>query len=254
MWISKHFIRHGTVHFLWLTSILLMVIVGLLIRLPDGIMVRDYLAFASSIASLILALVAIFYSVVSGQNFGESVSLLRSSADRLENESKSLQELIATLSGKSDLIISAVGSVSPSLDRLTEKLEGEGPQGQFDYGTSSAAKEADGGAVFFGKPTTIGAGVALYVIGKVSQRGKEFDLSKLSDVEVNLVQYVSGFISAVKMVRPAGVILSLIGNMFVVESLGSIDMSSLLAVLDGDDSDFVRDQKTKVDAVFTKLA
>lgn len=75
MSLRSHMQRHGFVHALWTISILILIIASLLLGLPNGNLIGDYIAFSASIAPLVLAVVAIFYSIISNHPFryyGES--------------------------------------------------------------------------------------------------------------------------------------------------------------------------------------
>lgn len=121
--IATHFRRHGLIHAIWLFSVLLALIAFLLLRLPNGQSVGDYIAFAASIASLVLAIVAIGQSLLANQSFSETIGSLRQSSEALRNTALNVEKTSGSLSGKMDELAGSVARMPEAFDALSAKIE-----------------------------------------------------------------------------------------------------------------------------------
>lgn len=67
--------KHGYVHLGWIIGVLLVVVAVLLVRNPSSDKLQELLGFAATLASLLLAVIAIFYAMISSQ--GQSDIMVR---------------------------------------------------------------------------------------------------------------------------------------------------------------------------------
>jgi hypothetical protein len=97
MSIKQHFRTYGFIHTFWIISLLLCTIAALIMTVPNGNVIRDYLSFASAISSIILAVIAIFFSMFSNQSFSEIAGSLKDSIDRTDRSSREIGDTSSTL-------------------------------------------------------------------------------------------------------------------------------------------------------------
>ncbi|HEX8309040.1 MAG TPA: hypothetical protein VF645_11560 [Allosphingosinicella sp.] len=121
--LRQHLRNHGVVHSLWTIAVLLLIIAALILATPDGKSVGEYIAFATSIASLVLAVVAIGHALVANQSFSETVGSLKSSAEDVKNAASNVCEVSNVLSKQSDRLLEEVVSLPPAVRALSDKLE-----------------------------------------------------------------------------------------------------------------------------------
>ena len=116
-----HFQKYGFVHAFWLITILIMIIAGLLLRAPSGDKIGDYIAFAASIASLVLAIVVIFYSMISNQGFSETVGSLKTLATTVHESANDIKLVSSDFVDKASEIFGELSEIRPEVRAISEK-------------------------------------------------------------------------------------------------------------------------------------
>ncbi|MBV8688278.1 MAG: hypothetical protein JOZ90_16105 [Alphaproteobacteria bacterium] len=243
MSLRSHFQKHGIVHSVWLFSILLLTIAALLLEVPNGVIIRDYISFAASIASLILALVAIFYSFIANQGFSGSIEGLSRSSVDLQSAAKNINDTSAALSEQSERLMTEFSVLRPAVQGIAKRMESlsplaEGPAPESKAGhlpiTAMGSEEAEFSAAV-SKPRGIGATMTLYMIARSAQTGKKIDLRVIAGAQPIWEYYCSGFLDSIYQFSPFGIELSRTPEedaaTYVVHSLGIGDISELFSAV-----------------------
>ena len=188
--------------------------------MPSGSAVGEYIAFAASIASLFLALVAIGQTLISNQGFSESLSMLSQSADDVKAAAGVVTSATAQLSSQSDEVLLEVRSLPPAVREIAEKLDTSVRAPQADSAQAGATNQLP-------KRMANGLRLALFTICRSFTTGKPIDSSKLSSQAI-VRNWLIGAINAVQYFGPCGITISEAGEgKFKVDSLGSYDAAAL---------------------------
>lgn len=246
------------VSLLWVVAVLILIISGLVLILPNGKFVVDYISFASSIASLILAVVAIFYSVVSSEGFYTSISEIKGVSKDIEGESLKLSSNSEKLIKISDEIISNLSKIPSSFDELSGRFDG-----RFDELMSTVSKsgekleegksEKSGQNHIFPSPPTLGAIITIYLVVIAFENGKKFNISEVFD-DTKVIEYVSGYLSCLSTFDIHDVKISYSGKSFEIESIGDLDAEYAKSnVIERAKEGFLQDRVSEINAYFSKI-
>ena len=199
MSVGEHFRRHGAVHAFWLFSVLVAIIAILALLVPDGTLIRDYISFASAVSSIILAIVAIFYSMFSNQSFSEMVGSLKSSVHRVEESSLTLGETSSTLLSLAERISVEISSLAPRFDAINSKIEERFPPDRI-----SPSPPSPGERKVPDSTMTSGIRAGLYIITKMNDTGKRAAINEIYDTDI-WRRYVSGCLSTLSYLNAYGI-------------------------------------------------
>jgi len=113
MKITEQFKAHATVHFCWTIAVLTAIIIGILSAKPGtNDSIKDILTFEVSLASLVLALVAIVQALVSSGALSSVVGTIQSALEKIDQPAKDVSaaaELLATYSERIDVRAEEIG-------------------------------------------------------------------------------------------------------------------------------------------------
>jgi hypothetical protein len=200
MAIGEHFKKHGAVHALWLFSVLVAIIAVLALLVPNGTLIRDYISFASAVSSIILAVIAIFYSMFSNQSFSEMVGSLKSSIQRVEGSSVTLEETSSNLLSLAERISIEVSSLAPRFDAINSKIEERFPPDRI----SPSPPPSPGDSNLLNTVMTSGIRASLYIIIKMHETGKRVSLDEIYDTDI-WRRYVGGCLSTLSYLNAYGI-------------------------------------------------
>lgn len=253
MSLRSHMRAHGAVHALWTISLLVLIVASLLLGLPNGNLIGDYIAFAASIASLVLAVVAIFYSIISNQSFSETVGTLKSSAEIVKSAADRVCDVSMTLNDQSERLINEVLALPPAVQAISDKIDTK-------FAPSSNALDSEGkGQAESDQPLnkikTVGAILALYVVGASYRNGKEVDADLMLPKHAIWSNYVAGFLHSLYMFCPGGIGLVRKNNtgtgIYTVTTLGKFKEDDFFAQIAKNDSPDLALMKSLVDNYFS---
>lgn len=109
----------------WIVILVLVLIGVLTVKLGDNPDVIDYLGFGGTIASILLAVVALIYSFFQTAASGNTTALLEDSAMRIENVTKSLEKVneITNITEKLEESLGALNLISSNMNNVTELFQ-----------------------------------------------------------------------------------------------------------------------------------
>lgn len=204
--LQNHFRKHGAIHATWAIMVLVAIIVSQVLGTINGDKINDFISFASSLASLILAVVAIFYAMISNQSFSETIGSLKLSAASVEKAAERVCDVTGDLGRKSDQLTSQLADFSPALSRVSERLDQFSlPEGGSDADVSGEASARQAAQ----NPETNGVRVAIYAIYLSKRHTKPIILSRLfqdlPEHKQSWTDYVAGYLAAVHLYEPLGI-------------------------------------------------
>lgn len=235
------------VHLCWTVAFLLLAITALIVYEPDGATIRDYISFASAISSILLAVVAIFYSIVSNEGMSKILSSIGSSADRISQDSKDLSQITFNLSDKIQQLENNVASVPKQIGQFQENIY-EKMNEILGRSTIEDSKDIKGNTFFKG-PVTLGLSISTYLILYAFKSTKEFIVKDVFKSEA-LGRYVEASLTVLKCTEYRGIILNREADKIVVNSIGDLDKYDLLTKFEKDDRTIWRNARNDIRIYF----
>jgi uncharacterized membrane protein (Fun14 family) len=224
----EHFQKHGAIHALWAISVLLLIVAWLLLQAPNGQLIGQYIGFAASVASLVLALVAIGYAFVSNQGFSQSVGALEVSSRDVRSAAQNIAEVSRLLSEKAEILTGEVARVPDAMLALTEKIDANALKSA--ELPAKLVQNDNNAGIPYNKIRTGGA-VALYLLAKAELSKKGFlltDIFKDKDLKV-WAALTTGYLIAIDGFNIFGISLDLSSDdKTKVLSLGSLKPEEML--------------------------
>lgn len=252
-----HFKNHGAIHALWMIGVLLLIIAALLIRSPGGNIIAEYFAFATSIASLVLAIVAIFHSVVSNQSFSETIGSLRTSAESVQTAARNIADTSAILSEQSERMIGEVSRLPPAFQELSEKINEK-----FTQDTGEAENRQGGvlniGLAYFDE-TVYGGKLSFYILALSHLRSKNFSIYDMFADQVVWSNFISGYMHAIRITKPCDIDLGYNTSdesdsmLFILTSIGSLPVKEIVNSFSKMDDEYTKPERQIVDSYFFGL-
>ena len=161
--------RLVTVNLLWVIGLLLLIISAFAVVTPSGGLLKEYIGFAASIASILLALVAIFYAFISNGSFSSTLSEVKAAASQLAAETSRLNDASTGLSDEAEAIIRRLENLP---ERVSE-FRGEIAQ-KIDNLSSSKIRATGEGAFENDLSQSVGYKSTIYLLAKASKSGMSF--------------------------------------------------------------------------------
>ena len=237
--VKTHFQTHGSIHAVWLIGLLIAIISWLLLGERDGNVVRDYISFAASVASLVLAVVAIFYALISNQSFSETVGSLKSTTENVHKAARNIADSSSILADHSERMLGEVSRVPTAVQALSERMEAALAQSQVQAPQSvdSAALDSENGSetVKFFYDTVFGGKACLYIVALSQLKNKPFSTSEIFQDNVNqsvCENFLGGYLHALRGTHIFGIDIefsdSASRRTFSVVSLGQFSASDII--------------------------
>ena len=239
--------KNLTVHLGWVIVSLVAVISVLLWRSPDGSSLSGYIAFAASIASLVLATVAIFQSILASQSLERSLGEIRSSSQAIVTETSRLQgaslqldeetaNTIRQLKSLPSQVLEMRGEVFEKIDKLD--FSSAINSGKAYHNQTDDLKLIKGESFIFG--------FIIYAMCLSYKTGRPFSVKDLfpRDTQASHRGYAEGMLEAIKKFRVCEIDLEGVAGNFCVKDIGSIDVEEYIQFL----SDFKYEDSSVAEA------
>lgn len=111
-------------HFNYIVGILLAIIIlQITVKFGADTNLVNYISFALTLTSLILALVSIIYSFYSNSSFSENISTLNSASNKMSEASSKLTEITNALNAKLDDIPTLIKNIESKIDTTHDYLK-----------------------------------------------------------------------------------------------------------------------------------
>lgn len=213
-----------TINLLWTIAVLIMIVAAFAVIAPGGALLQNYISFASAIASILLALVAIGYSFISNSSLSNTLGDLRSATQSLAEQTTRLNAASSGLSDEAEEILKKLsdlpehvtqfrGEVAKKIDDLTAtKIQDQSPEAS-------------------GVSKSLGHALALYLIARAKQAGRSFVFEELfsDDSMVAPRYYCQGVIEALQKYSINGVRIEGIEGKYYVADLGGFDGEGIIS-------------------------
>jgi hypothetical protein len=251
--LRSHFKAHGSVHAVWLIAVLIGIIAALLLIMPNGKSVGDYIAFAASIASLVLAVVAIGQSLIANQSFSETIGSLRASAENVETAARNIADTSNTLSDQSERMIGEVSRLPPAFEELSSRLNERLTPPAFSSGAEEGEPPLLSNPMSLFDNTSYGGKATLYIASLARTYSKPIELDKIFQDAV-WQNFVAGYLQALIVSPSFGLKIRLSseggGTKFLVDDMGEFPMSDIISQF-RNAAQLIQDQNQKrIDSYF----
>ena len=197
------------IHFSYIISILVLIIIILMtVKWSDNYELIQYISFASTITSLLLAVLAIVYAYLSNSTFSKNINIINDVSNELRANSKRLSNISATINRDIKLLPKSIEGMGRKVEELPAKLISQlSPNIDVMKEGSDSSSRDDQEALSFADvylETSSFAGLlGLYALSLAFDEQKPFDLERMSEeIEVLDEDYVYGYLTAS---RAAGV-------------------------------------------------
>lgn len=215
--------RPITINLLWVIGVLLLSIVALAVTTPDGGLLREYISFAAAVASILLAMAAIFYAFISNGSLTAALSELRSAASELTRETARLNDASSGLSGEAEQIIQKLSGLPKRVDEfqgeVVRKIDGLG-----------LGKPSMNDAHNDPTPKSVGYSISLYLIARAYICKKSFSIEDIfSETEEDSPRwYCTGVVEAFKIHQINGIVVEGIEGNYYIADVGSFEAEALV--------------------------
>lgn len=236
---GNHLRNHGAIHASWLFGGMALVIAALLLTSPNGALVNDYISFASSLASLILAVVAIFYSIIANQDVTKNIGALAASAQEMNNRATAVGALADTLSQATEKILTEFSTFGPTVEEISNKIDRSVlPQPNSGGSSESAELPLEDSGIIKDDPA-MATLLTLYIVAKTHLRGvNKVSIERMFVDNQVWDNFCSGCMDTIKTLRPCGIVLNKFGGeknesgrviyYYSVQDLGSFKATEVL--------------------------
>lgn len=203
---SQKTLSNAVIHLSWIIVLLILSGAALVSTSPDGIVIRDYISFASAISSIALAIVAIFYSMISNQSFSQTIGALNLSANKIDSTAREINTASLSLKNGIDDIIVEFKELHPVVKEISEKFDNQfNPMNDNIEKSISAPDIKNHNQGMISVIPAHGAMMTIYALAQAHKNkyGKfSFqDLYAESDVWIN---YSSGAVEIMRAISPRG--------------------------------------------------
>lgn len=215
----------------WIIVVLMLCIAALVVSLPSGNVIQAYVSFASAIASILLAIVAIFYSMISNKGIDSALAEIRTSSNEiasqtrlLNNASRGLTEEAAEALRKLTDLPSAFSQLSSDVGRRIEEIS---ISKQLYVGDESSAHDKSDFDPS-GKPLALL--LSVYIMYLSYKHTKVVTLDKLSSTlsQGKILGYVQGSLDSMKYLKPCNLEIEGVGGTYLTRSLGSLQLDQFI--------------------------
>jgi hypothetical protein len=211
---------------IWVIGVLVAINAGLLLRLADGSSVTAYISFAASIASLILAVVAIFYSIISNQNLSGTIERLKEISGNIERTSSGIEDASKDFCEKSNLLMDGLSAVPSSVERMAGDLGS-----RLDLLSSNSLQSPTSDRNVEPKENlrgaTLGLFLALYVIVLSKKANKAFDTDQIFKQKL-VADYVTACITTLAVCKHKDIEVSFVRRNFQTISTGKLNSTDII--------------------------
>jgi hypothetical protein len=209
-------------HFCWLIAILLAIIAFLVLHVTNGDEVNSYISFASSLASLILAVVAIFYSMVSNDSISTSISSIQSLGSTVQKHADNFDNAATRFVAKVEEFTPHFSAIPSRIDAMSLDLQ-EKIQGIASYEKISGEQKpsASDGTSFFNRKVATGVNIATYMIAMSAKHNRSIDVRKLLPKD-NVADYINGCLAVFEATSYKGVNIAVVNGSFNVLDTGEM--------------------------------
>lgn len=181
-------------HFFYVALILTLCIIGLVTaRVGDAKPLVDYVTFAATLSSLILAVLAIIYSMTSNAGLGGTLAAIQDASSRLSTKVEALSQLTKTI----EAIPTKLDAIGKDTSAMRNQLNESQPIAPVAKSAPPTAQLNQGVQAFFMRCSHSGVFIT-YAAALAARSGKPLDPKAISAALDNICDpgYIYGFIVA----------------------------------------------------------
>ena len=236
---------------IWVIVVCLLVIISLLTGLSEASLIQSYISFTASILSIILAVIAIFYSMISNSGFQHILGEIRSSSDQISAQTSLLNSASLGLSNEAQEVLKRLDSLPQNIEALRGEVRTS--LGRLKESTERPKQKSNDNDV---RPVSSHAlDLCLYIIVMSDKNDKSFKLDEIfkgEDVSL-VIDYIRGMIEAIQYfcVKNSN-IEGLEGN-YLTTSVGDFNAEMIVSKIESnfENDDLLKPFKDAIDKFFT---
>lgn len=221
--------KNSTVHLLWIIAILIAVVSVLMWKMPNGDSLSGYISFAASIASLVLAVVAIFQSILSSNSLSSTILAINDSSRQIIAETTRLQGATLELSEEASKTIAELGNLPKDIGEFRGEVSQKLDRLEFAKAPAQLAQmEGDGDKIY--RKGSYLWGLSFYTLAVSRKTGKTFDVDAMLAAE-NRTQprfYMTGFFDVIKRFKVCNIEIDGVAGKYFATSLGTLNADEIL--------------------------
>ena len=207
---------------------MLLIIAALISYVPNGDTVQSYISFAAAVASIVLAVIAIFYSMISNSSLLSSISSLRGLDGELEQQAKNLESISEGLNEKIVSLSDKIESIPTQIEKMDKSLHKRMNEISIsDKVDSDSSLSAQSSKYISGK-MTVGLGISIYLIAMAAKKGKPFKIDDVFDGSKIVSKYVEGCLAALSAIKYKGLKLESEKGIYNIGSVGQLEIDKIL--------------------------
>jgi hypothetical protein len=237
----EHFKTHGYVHCFWLIVILATIIAAFVVMAPGEGQIEALVSFAATVTSLVLAVIAIIYSIVSNQGIASSVAATFQAALKVDESIKNIDNASKRISLESARLVEEVSQVPAAVNRFALEVGGK-------IDAFSELRKVEGpGAADQPSRLTVAETLCLYTLTQACIEGSAVDIKEIRAIDKYFGGILFGFFSSIRFFRPCGINIEFAGLMASVDTLGSFDPDKYMSLDVSERPEIVKAAKTEID-------
>lgn len=244
-----------TLNLLWVIGLLLSVICAFAVISPSGELLKEYVTFSAAVASILLALVAIFYAFVSNGSMSSTMHEVRQAASSLVDETQRLNAASSGLSDEAEEIIRRLENLPESVTQI----RGELSKKIDDLATTRKSDSDEKGLPQKGYSVSIGYKAAMYLLARAVKSRKTFTVYDIfKDMNpAGASEYVSGVIEVVRVHCVANTKIDGIEGKYFISRGGDLAsekiIEDMVSDLREDPHEILQTMVEHIDQYFTQL-
>ena len=215
------------IHLSWVIGLLALGIIAMVVYSPSSDKIQSYISFASTISSILLAVVAIIYSMISNRSFDSTLAEIRSSALSIAEETKRLNVASRGLSNETEQALQRLTDLPVAFNRMSGDLSNKIDALSATRITSSdEASNSSSDNSFSPGGKTFGVNLALYFIYLSSLNTRPIVMDQIfpDRDQAGIKNYVQGVMDSIKYFKVFGIDIDGITGQYMIKSSGSFEL------------------------------
>lgn len=173
-----------------------MIIVLTTYEFADSEKLVDYLSFGLTLSSILLAIVAIFYSIVSNSELARTLGTMSGSSTELQSVTKDLQLATDQLSVQVAQVPGSIDAMKETIDATHESVSLMMSQSEGSEVVSVETSDRSFSAEAFLRTTSMNGLFTCYAMHLAEKNGASFLLSDVAEVIGSSSDYLHGYLIA----------------------------------------------------------
>lgn len=222
--------KNSNIHFVWTIAVLLLVISALLWRLPNGDKLANYIAFAASLASLVLAVVAIFQALLSSKSIDHAITKIQNSADAIVKQTERLNQATVSLGEEANNTLEKLSELPDRIHNWKSEISEQLTQLSVPTSYTGVASNSDLSELNKINGKIVGYIISLYLVCLSYKTGKPIEAKSVfpGDEYAIIRNFSLGVLTAIQHNPANGLKIEGVGGSFRIDSLGEYEADKII--------------------------